>query len=163
LPTGFALPAPDAGGAPAEPQLAGLVSAQDCVDTAEPVKHFETTVWLPVLCDVLAGLVDPGDGGQLRWLRSAAAEPVRVGGIGGFERVGPLGAHLGRSAVVEQGGGVIGDARVAVLVVVVGEEGRTERQSVLDRAETLGEGLAVLERLEVGLGNAVSLLRVRWL
>ena len=66
-----------------------------------------------------AGFVDPGDGGQLRRLGRAVPEPCRVGGVGGVESDGPLGADLVGGAVVDRRRGVQPDAGVAVDVVVV--------------------------------------------
>lgn len=71
-----------------------------------------------------------------RW---AASESVGVGGVGGVEGAGSVGADLGGGAVVDRGGGVQVDAGVPVFVVVVGEERLAERPGVLDRAEGAGE------------------------
>ena len=111
-------------------------------------------------CDLLDWnwFVDPRHGGQLGRLRSAVAEPGRVGGVGGVEGLGPLGADLGGRAVVDRGRRVVADARVPVLVVVVGEERLAERPGVLDAAEALGEGRAVLEGLELRLAVGVVVL-----
>ena len=49
---------------------------------------------------LLRGLVDPGDGGQFRWLGSTVAEAFGVSGVGGVEGLLPLGADLGRGAEV---------------------------------------------------------------
>lgn len=51
------------------------------------------------------------------------AETGGVDGIGGGERLGPLGAHVLGRGVVDRGRCVVADARVAVVVVVVVEEG----------------------------------------
>ena len=67
------------------------------------------------------------------------AEPDRVRGVGGVEDLGPLGPYLVGGAVVHRGRRVVADARVAVVVVVVGEERLAERPSVLDAAEVCGE------------------------
>ena len=91
----------------------------------------------------------------------AVAEPGRVGGVGGVEGLGPLGADLCGRAVVDRGRRVLADARVAVVVVVVGEERLAERPGVGDGAEALGEARAVLERLELRLAVGVVVAHVR--
>ena len=50
------------------------------------------------------------------------------------------------------------DPRMAVLVVVVGEERLAEDPGVGDAAEALGEARAVFERLELRLTERLSLL-----
>ncbi len=76
------------------------------------------------------------------------AKTRRIGGVGGRQRLVALCADLGRGAIVNGRGGVIGNAGMTVLMVVVGEEGLTECARVLDGAEAFGEGRAVLHRLE---------------
>ena len=105
-------------------------------------------------------LVDPCHGGQLRRLWPAVAEPGRVGRVGGVEGLGPLGPDLGGRAVVDGGGRVVADARVPVLVVVIGEERFAEGPGVLDAAEAFGEGRAVLEGLELCLTVGIVVRRM---
>jgi hypothetical protein len=77
--------------------------------------------------------------GPLRWVgrdrrRSAvgadgwASEAIRVGGTGGVERRGAVGADLGRGTVLERDGGPA-DAAVPVLAVVVSEERPAEARA----------------------------------
>ena len=66
------------------------------------------------------------------------SEAGRVGGVGGVEGGGALGADLAGGAVVDRRWGVQPDAGVAVDVVVVIEERHAERAGVLDRAEAPG-------------------------
>ena len=72
-------------------------------------------------------------------------------GVGGLEGLSALGPDLGRRAVVHRRWRVVADARMAVLVVVEGEERLAERPGIFDRAEPLGERRAVLEGLELRL------------
>src|SRR5687767_4195484 len=89
------------------------------------------------------------------------SETGRVGGVGGLEGEGSLGADLACGAVVDRRWGVQSDACVAVDVVVVVEEHGAERAGVLDAAEPPGEGRAVLEGLEVRLAEGVVVADVR--
>src|SRR4029453_4827619 len=82
-------------------------------------------------------------------------EPVGVAFVGGGEGRRSLGADLGSGAEVHGRGGVQPDAAVAVLVVVVAEELVAESAGVLNGAESVGEGRAVLQRLERGLAVGV--------
>ena len=96
--------------------------------------------------------------GSFGGLGSAVPESCRVGGVGGVEGDGTLGADLAGGAVVHRRWGVQPDAGVAVDVVVVIEERDAERAGVFDRAEPAGERRAVLEGLEVGFQYGLSLL-----
>ena len=53
-----------------------------------------------------------------------------MGDVGGVEHAGPLVSYQRRGAEVDRGGGVVADPRVAVMVVVEGEEvvGRYNRK-----------------------------------
>ena len=78
-----------------------------------------------------------------------------IDGVGGCERLGPLGADVLSRGVVDRSGCVVADARMAVVVVVVVEEGPAEGPGVLQRAEALGEARAVLEGPELCLAVGV--------
>lgn len=93
------------------------------------------------------GFVDPRHGGQLGRLGPTVTEPGRVGLVGGGQCVGPSNTHLARGAEVDRGGRVITDARVAVLVAVVGEKlGTNVRASWMEpkRSGKSGQYLRVL-------------------
>ena len=66
--------------------------------------------------------------------------------VGAGEHDAPLLVDEFGPAVVHVGGGVIADARVAVVVVVPPEESPAEAVGVLERAEPVGEVGPVLER-----------------
>ena len=97
------------------------------------------------------GLVDPRCGWQLGRCWWLADEPLGVGGVGGLQHPGPLGADLLGPAVVEVGGGVEPDPGVAMLGVVPAEEPGAEAVGVLIGAEPVGELGPLLEGLELGL------------
>ena len=107
------------------------------------------------------GFVDPGGVGQLGWFGSAVSESGRVGGVGGVEGDGASLTDLGGGAVVNRGWGVESDAGVAMHVVVVVEERRTERAGIGDGPESVGERRAVFQRLELGFGVGVVIGGVR--
>ena len=118
---------------------------------AEPVKPGETTSHADLMSASGVGSLIQATVGSFGGVRSAVPESGRVGGVGGVEGDGALGADLGGGAVVDRRRGVQPDAGVAVDVVVVIEERGAERAGVFDRAEPAGERRAVLEGLEVGL------------
>ena len=64
-----------------------------------------------------------------------ADEPLGVGGVGGVEYLAALFSDELRSSVVDVGGGVEPDARMAVVVVVPVEEPSTVGVGVLEGAE----------------------------
>jgi len=102
------------------------------------------------------GRVDPDRlGGALRcW--GAALEAVGVGREGGGVQGSGAGLQDGRgAAIVDIFRGDEGDAAVAMLGVVPGEEPSTVCSGVLDRAEAFGEVRAILQGLELGLGERV--------
>lgn len=78
-------------------------------------------------------------------------------GIGPVQDELKLGTHLLGPTEVDVGGGVQGDPRVTVAVVVAVEESRAEHPGHLDAPEPAREGGPVLERLELGLREGVSL------
>jgi hypothetical protein len=80
-----------------------------------------------------------------------ADEPFRVGGEGGGEHVRPGGLDGLGAAIVDIGGGVQAQRRMAMLVVVPGEEDLAVCPGGLDRGEAAGEVRPVLQRLELGL------------
>ncbi len=86
---------------------------------AEDVKPAETGGSVRLYEGLPAGLVDPGCGWQLGRLGAAVPKPVGVGGIGGVQGGGALGADLSGGAEVHRGRGVQPDPGVAVLMVVV--------------------------------------------
>lgn len=65
------------------------------------------------------GLVDPGDGREPGWFWAAVPESNVVRRVGGIEGRVSLGPYLGGGAVVDRGGGVVADAGMTVLVVVI--------------------------------------------
>ncbi len=67
------------------------------------------------------GWVDPGDVGDW-WCGGWSAEAVGFEGVGVVEDGLAVGSDGVVVAVVDAGGGVVADAGVAVVVVVVGEE-----------------------------------------
>lgn len=94
------------------------------------------------------GLVDPGDVGDLGCF-GWSSEAV------GFECVGVVedGLAVGSDgvvvAVVDAGGCVVADAGVAVVVVVVVEEGVGEAAGVGEAGEPFGEAGCVLQGFEL--------------
>jgi hypothetical protein len=110
------------------------------------------------LCGVLGRFVDPGDAGEVGRFGPAVSEPCGVGGVGGVEGVLSLGAHLGGGAVVDRRRGVIADAGMTVVVVVVREECLAEGSGVGDRPEPLGEGRQYLSVLNWLSLKGLSLL-----
>jgi hypothetical protein len=76
--------------------------------------------------------------------------------IGGSQHHGAGAGDLLGAAVVHVGGGEQRDPAVVVLEVVPAEEALAERAGVLDRAEPVGKGRVVLERLELALGVGLS-------
>jgi len=87
----------------------------------------------------LGWLVDPGVGGQGGCLWWLANESFGVVVVGGVERALALLAGVGGSVVVDVGGGVEGDAGVAVVVVVVLEELGAEVSGLDQVVEVRGE------------------------
>ena len=79
-------------------------------------------------------------------------------GVGGGEHLGPGRSDLLGAAVVDIGGDQQPDARMMVGGVVPAEELLAEGAGVLDRTESVGEGGAVLEGLELALAVGLSLL-----
>ena len=90
-----------------------------------------------------------GGVGRLPWNRSGWVANAAS------RTAAPLFADGGGGAVVDRGWGVEPDPGVAVLVVVVIEEGFAERSGVFDAAEGSGERRAVLEGLERGFAVGV--------
>ena len=84
------------------------------------------------------GWVDPGDVGDLGCLWWSA-ESVGVGGVGVVEDGLAVCADGVVVAAVDAGGGVVADAGVAVVVVVVGEERVDEGPCVGEAGEAFGE------------------------
>jgi len=74
-----------------------------------------------------------GRGGRL------ADKPFGVGGVSGAEHAGAGCLDGAGAVVVDAGGGVQGEARVAMLVVVPGEEVLAPGAGLLDRAELPGK------------------------
>jgi len=70
---------------------------------------------------------DPRDGGQPGRLGAAVAEAGGVGGVGGVEDLAPAVPDRGGGAEVHGGRRVVGDAGVAVVVVLAREEPLAER------------------------------------
>ncbi len=97
---------------------------------------------------VVGGWVDPGDVGHARclwWL----SESLGLGCVGVVEDGLAVSADGVMVAVVDAGGGVVADAGVAVVMVVVGEELIDERSGVGEAGEAFGEPGCVLQRLEL--------------
>jgi hypothetical protein len=84
------------------------------------------------------GLVDPGDVGHVGYL-GWPAEAVGLGGVDVVEDGLAVPADGVVVAVVDTGWGVVADAGVAVVVVVVGEELVGERSCVGEGGEPGGE------------------------
>jgi len=80
-----------------------------------------------------------------------SGEAFRVSGIGGGEHGRSRGNALLCQAVVHVGRRQQTEARMMVLRVVPGEEEVAVSPGVLDRAEPLLEGRAILQRLELRL------------
>ena len=121
---------------------------------AEPVKLIETSGgWIYPTCllrlDGGPGLVDPHPGRQPGGL-GRAPEPVGACGEGVVEDLLAAGLDGPGGAVVDGGGGVQADSGMAVLSVVVGEEGAAEHACVVQGSERAGEDGAVFQRLEYG-------------
>ena len=95
------------------------------------------------------GRVDPGYVGDLGcggW----SAEAVGFEGVGVVEDGLAVGSDGVVVSVVDAGGGVVADAGVAVVVVVVvGEELVDEEAGVGEAGEAFGESGCVLERLQL--------------
>ncbi len=105
---------------------------------------------------LLLRLVDPGDARERKRCRRLADEALRVGGVGTIEHGRPLRLDGSGSAVVDVGGRVIGDAGMAMLVVVPTEEPRAEAVGVFEAAEAVRELGPVLEGLELALAKGLS-------
>ena len=84
-----------------------------------------------------------------------SAESVGVGGVGVVEEGLAVCADGVVVAAVDAGGGVVADAGVAVVVVVVGEERVDEGPCVGEAGEAFGEPWCVFEGLELGFGERV--------
>jgi hypothetical protein len=82
-------------------------------------------------------------------------EAFGVAGVGVAEGVVAAGGELVDLTMMDGRRGEEGDATVAVLVVVPGEELAEEGQGVLEGREAAGEVGGVLEVLEVGLDVGV--------
>lgn len=106
------------------------------------------------LGDVLRG-VDVDRVGRQVGDRGAVDEAFGVKGVGEGEGVVADCGELFDAAVVDRRRGEEGEATVAVLVVVPGEELAQEGESVGEAREAVGEVGAVLEVLELGLGEGV--------
>ncbi len=78
-----------------------------------------------------------------------SAEAVGFGGVGVVEDGLAVGADGVVVAVVDAGWGVVADAGVAVVVVVVVEELVDEGSGVGEAGEAFGEAGCVLQRLEL--------------
>jgi hypothetical protein len=74
-----------------------------------------------------------------------------MGGVGGGEHVRPGGLDGLGAAVVNVGGGVQAQRRMAMDVVIPGEEDLAVRPGGLDRGEPGWEVRPVLQRLELAL------------
>ena len=133
--------------------LAARTRRRTPMSRTEPVKPGETTCHADLMSASGVGSLIQATVGSFGGVGSAVPEPGRVGGVGGVEGDGPLGADLAGGAVVDRRRGVQPDAGVAVDVVVVIEERGAERAGVFDRAEPAGERRAVLEGLEVRLAS----------
>ena len=105
--------------------------------------------------------VDPGCGGQFRWLRGDALEAQRMSGEGGIECDGALSAHCRGGALVHGSGGHQADAAVAMFEVVPGKEPLAVRAGVLDRAEPLRKVGPVLQGLELRLEARIIIRDMR--
>ena len=88
-------------------------------------------------------------------------EPRGVRRVGSVEGDAALGADLAGGAVVDRGRGVQPDPGVAVDVVVVLEERRAEASRISDRPKPGRERRAVLQRLELRLGEGVVVADMR--
>ena len=85
----------------------------------EPVKSDETRGHVMLCPSTSLGLLiqaGPGRAGGVGW---PVDEALGMGGVGGIEDVGPSFPHLTSGAEVDRGRGVIADARVTVVMVVV--------------------------------------------
>ncbi len=85
-----------------------------------------------------------------------ADEAFGMGGVGVGEDGGSGGLHLGRQPVVDHRRREQADPAVTVLLVIPAEERAAERAGILERAEPAGKGRAVLEGLELRLGEGVE-------
>ena len=90
-----------------------------------------------------------------------AGKPLGMGRVGRGEHGRARRDALLGQAVVHVGGRQQAEADVMVLGVVPGEEDVAVGSGVLDRAEALRERRAVLQRLELGLGERVVVRHVR--
>ena len=95
------------------------------------------------------GWVDPHFHGTRRRVGQAGGESFRMRGIGRSEHGRPRGDPLLGPAVMHIGGRQQPKARMVVRGVVPREEDVAVGSRVLDRAEPLGEGRPVLQRLEL--------------
>ena len=102
--------------------------------------------------------VDPGLSGDGSGERRPLDEALGVGGVGAGEHTGSDFEQLVDPAVVNVGRGEQRDPAVAVAGVVPSEEVRAEGPGMLERAEPIRKARPILERLEAGLGNGLSLL-----
>ena len=111
-------------------------------------------------CAILRGRwflrrVNPDRVRQDGWLGRLPHEALRVCGVGGHEHLLPGVTHRVGPPVVYDGWRHQPDARVAMLAVVPGEEHLTEDAGVLEAAEAFWEVRAILQCLELGLGERV--------
>ena len=110
--------------------------------------------WVQVLlCG--GGGIDPDGGGQAGRLGAFPLEPLWVGDESGLQGFGAFQVHRLGLAEVDGGRGHVADARVAMRLVVPGEELLAMAAGILDAAEAVREIGTVLQRLELGLGIGV--------
>ena len=93
-------------------------------------------------------------------VRDLAHEAPGVGGIGGVEYVAALCTDDLGAAVVHVGGGMEPDTRVAVVVVIPGEQSSAVSVRVLEGTEDLGEVRPVLEGPEMAFDVRIVVARM---
>ena len=105
-------------------------------------------------------MVDPGDVGDVGCF-GWSSEAVGFEGVGVVEDGLAVGADGVVVAVVDAGWGVVADAGVAVVVVVVVEERVDEAAGVGEAGEACRESWRVFEGLELGFAVGVVVGDVR--
>ena len=98
---------------------------------------------------VFVRLVDPRHRRQCRWCGWLAHEAFGVGSVSGVQDEPALSPHELGPAVVDVGGCVEADPRMAVVGVVPAEETPAEGVGVLEAAEAARELWTVLEGAEL--------------